>query len=637
MKLKIYDHITNEVKLIVAPDDSSSQTKGVMEDNVLSLSFTTPNKVNLDVNDYVEFNGERYVLLSRYNPEMVSEFEYTYACTFYGIESELQRIMCINTADDAFDANFSLTAQAIEHVRLVVSNINRVKNTTIWKVGEVLISDNLTIDYTGISCADALKMIADELSLEWWIEGTTINLSRCEHGIPIELARKNGLISLAKDDNENMLFFTRLIPLGSTRNIDTNSYGAKRLKLPAGVKYVDQNTDVYGIIEHVEEDAFSDIYPQRVGTLSSVRFENKTIDGVAQNIYYVKDSGLNFNPNDYELPVLVKHIVFTSGSLNGYDFEVNYDASKKEFEIINQHPYDDLIIPQGGMIPKIGDNYVLYNIKMPQEYIIEAENAFKQAVDEYMLRYKLDKAVYKGQTDYINIYRRNLNLTLGQKVLLKHPVYFPDAGRASRIVRISRQVNNPNIMDVDFSDVRYVGKLSNITGNIDTATHIARQALASVPDIIKSYEETLGTDTNLYSAKKCDRNYLHTRRASIAHEVITFMKDIIISGFKTHDFNVGAMGAGVGIVNGTDIHADNFLARKSFTAIEWIISKMRHQGGQLILSGASGKITTVEELDNGYKCYIETAEGKKQNEFTVGHQARCQEYTTQGKYYWRLV
>ena len=85
--------------------------------------------------------------------------------------------------------------------------------------------------------------------------------------------------------------------------------------LPNGVKYVDVDVERYGIIHHYEQKAFADIYPRRVGVVSSVRSkEVKDKDGKPFTIYYFKDDNLNFDPNDYEIAGLVKHVSFQEGS-----------------------------------------------------------------------------------------------------------------------------------------------------------------------------------------------------------------------------------------------------------------------------------------------------------------------------------
>lgn len=82
---------------------------------------------------------------------------------------------------------------------------------------------------------------------------------------------------------------------------------------------------------------------------------------------------MNFDPNTYEIEGLVKQVSFQGGELNGRDFEVNFNSETKEFEIITQFPYENQQLPGGLLIPKPGDEYILWNIRMPKEYYPLAE------------------------------------------------------------------------------------------------------------------------------------------------------------------------------------------------------------------------------------------------------------------------
>jgi hypothetical protein len=377
--MKIYSQ-DGILKATVSPDDNSTNQKEIMGDNVLNLSFTLYDYIDIDVNDYVDFLGERYWALERVIPNQKSTVAWEYSVKLYALESLIKRIIVLKLVDNEMEPVFSLTAPAREHVGLIVDNINRVIDGD-WKAGEVVSTPNLTIDYSGTFVNKALDELASQAETEWWIEGTTVNLTRCEHGAPVKLGYRAGLLSISRDTNENTKFFTRLFPVGSSRNIDRSVYGFGRLQLPDGQKYIEQNTQ-YGIIEHFEESAFSNIYPRRVGTVGSVSNKQYTSeDGTPYMVYFFKDSGLTFDPNSYEIAGLVKNIVFQSGELNGRDFEVNYDSAKKEFEIITQYPYnDDTQLPGGTLIPKAGDKYILYNIRMPVEYYTAAETEFAAAV-----------------------------------------------------------------------------------------------------------------------------------------------------------------------------------------------------------------------------------------------------------------
>lgn len=326
----------NNLKCRIEPGNNSQQDKTLGGDNLLSLSFVHYGFVQLDVNDYCEFEGERYWLQERYLPTKKSEGEWSYDVKLYGIESLIKRLLVLKNPDGENEAVFTLTAPAAEHVRLIVGSINAgMGNSANWKMGAVMATENLTIDYNGTYCDEGLRLVAEAAKTEWWVEGQTVNVCRCEHGEELTLRYPESITQLERDTADGAKFYTRLFPMGSSRNIDRAKYGSVRLQLPGGRKYVDMNVDKYGIFHHYEEAAFSAIYPRRVGTVSEVRESTvKGNDGKPFKIYWFKDGELPFNPNEYEIGGLVKHVVFQSGELNGRDFEVNYHAGSQEFEII---------------------------------------------------------------------------------------------------------------------------------------------------------------------------------------------------------------------------------------------------------------------------------------------------------------
>ena len=401
MALVLYNQ-QGQPRATISPSDTSTQQFGIMTDNVLSLSFTLFEFVRLEVDDYVIFEGQKFYLLEEYRPEQTSTVEYRYSVKFYDIAGKAKNaIVRKGNGDNDDEISFSLIGSVSLHAQLMVDNLNRISGTRDWVLGEVVESNNITIDYDNISVLEGCSRIADGGDTEYWFEGTTLNFSRCEHGDPLELGYRRGLLNISKTSNENAPFFTRLYPIGSTRNIVKDRYGYSRLRLPGGALYVEQNTHL-GIVEYSEESAFSHIYPRRVGKVSSVRSEQvKDEEGNPYTIYRFKDKDMPFDPNDYEIAGLVKGVKFESNQLNGYDFEVNFDSKTKEFEIITQFPSEGIQLPGGYMVPNVGDEYVLYNIAMPDEYYPAAERELKEAVDDYLAKHAIDVAVYKAPSDYV--------------------------------------------------------------------------------------------------------------------------------------------------------------------------------------------------------------------------------------------
>lgn len=637
MLLTLYDQRGNE-KATLQSNDSSTQDKEVQGDNVLSLGFTLYAFVPIDVNDYVEFCGERYWAIEKYLPTEKSSVEWEYNVQLYGIESLIKRFLVLNTTDGDNEAVFTLTATPVDHVRLIVKCINEGMGTTDWKVGRVEGTDNVVINYEGKYCDEALKDLADAVGVEWWIEGETVNLCRCEWGEAVVLGYGEGLTGLEQDRADNAKFYTRLFPIGSSRNIDRERYGASRLQLPGGAKYVDQPdlVEKYGVIHHYEQEAFSGIYPRRVGEVSSVRSkEVQDSDGKPYTIYYFKDDGLTFDPNDYEIGGLVKRVSFQEGSElaglgadNDHYFEVNFDSETREFEIITIWPYDDdRQLPGDTLVPKERDKYILWNIRMPDEYYTLAEAEYLSAVEEYNRKHTQDVSRYKGGTDHVWIEESGTELEVGRRVRLKSTEYFPGLGyRDSRITRISRKVNLPSQMDLEIGDALSSGRLEKIDDAISDARSYAGSILGAVnvPDVIRSWDKTTPTDNNIYSARRTHKEFLSKRADDVAQGLIGFVKGLWVKAkglfgideqgdarlnnatmqgdVVSDNFQTGWEGSGYALIkddNGfSRLEVDELMIRRKLMAREVEIQRETYIGGLISVGDADGTIYKMTPFDS---------------------------------------
>lgn len=670
MVLTIYDKY-GTARTDISPGDGSTQQKEVQGDNVLTLSFTHYEHIPLDVNDYVDFEGERYWLTEKYAPAQKSDGEWSYDVKFYGIESLIKRFLVLETTDNNAEPVFTLTATPREHVAMVVKCINNgMGHTTDWKVGQVDGTDLIVIDYEGKYCDEALKEIAEKVggSAEWWVEGQTVNICRCEHGEEITLGYGRGLTSLERDTGNTNKFYTRLFPIGSTRNIDAEKYGHSRLMLPGGRQYVELHTDEYGIYDHYEKDAFSGIYPRRTGEVSSVRSENvKDDDGNAFTIYYFRDDTLDFDPNDYELAGETKRVSFHDGELAGlgtdddHYFEVNFDSKTREFEIITIWPYDDdTQLPGGKLVPKVGDHYILWNVRMPDEYYPIAEEEFLNAVEKYNVEHWKDISVYKAPTDHVWVEENNAVLHVGRRVRLVSDKYFPENGyRQSRITKITRKVNLSSQMDLEISDALQTGALDKVNDSIGELKNYTKSRTegAALPDIIRSWDDTQPTDNNLFSARRSQQEFLGKKRNDRTKGRITFEQGVVfgqeengrVDGkgnadlltlvvrelLRSANYDGGGMtdnGWRIGLDEDMLSHliVDKITVRRVMNVFELLINKVRSVGGQICVSAANGKIKTVQEQGDYWHITFE-----QENTFVAHDLMRCQVFTgTSQRAYW---
>ena len=681
MELKIYDK-ANNLRLTASPNTSSSVTEEIGGECSVSASFTHTEYVPLDVDDYIELESVRYKVKSRYRPKQKNTQTYEYSVKFYAPIHDAEDTLML-FQEGGTTSEFSYDGGPREHLQLWIDNMNRRAGGNLWSIGTVITADNKTIDYRNVKCWDAAfgsNGIAATFGTEMWADGYAINLCKAERGEMVELGYLQGLTNLAQEDNGEVKFFTRLFPLGSTRNIDATKYGYSRLQLPDRSIYVDKNVDLYGVKEETEETAFSEIYPKYIGTVSSVRTEEKTSEeGRKYTVYYFKDNGMNWNPKDYEIPDLDYMLKFQTGELAGRgtdgSFQAAWHEDTREWEIINVYPDDTTQIPGGAIIPQPGDQYIPWNFAMPQEYITEAEQEYKQAVDDYLNTYSFDPNKYTGITDRNYIEKNHTPLHIGWNVRLLSDQYFGAIGgyKDTRITKVQRKLNDLCQATITCSDEVGTGWKSSVDNSLDSLRYeVAKQAEQYVYDIIKSFETKTPSDNNVFSALKSLKTLLRKdqsdgtsfllkllggaefgvfasgisganidaqgaaellslvlrgaltigeykkglKGANIDKQGVADLLSILVrSGIESANFSTGALGAGFCLKkdeNGDSyLEVDRMLVRKVATFIRLLIQQIKHVGGQIILTPASMSCVKIEDKGDFYRCYFENTDGER--------------------------
>lgn len=525
MELDIYNR-QGTLKKKVSPDSSSRWTEEVGVEFVVTVNFTTWEFFVLSVGDYVEISGKRFSIKKEYRPKKTDTQKYTYNISFYGREHDMQDLLfCrLNQGEDDLESVFAYDGTPMEMLEKLVANMNRNTDGVTWRAGQAVTGDRKTINFNGLFCWDAAGEIAGAWETEWWLDGEYLNIGKCEHGERVTLGYMKGLkTGLTQNENSNSVkWFTRLIPVGSTKNIDPSKYGYTHLQLPSRDKYIDLNTQL-GLKEHREEAAFQDIFPHRLGTVSSVRSEEQTNkDGKKYTVYYVKDKDLPFNPDEYMIGGEVIHITFESGDLSGREFECNWHNDTQEFEIINTYPDENTQIPGGNIIPNVGDTYILTNIRMPDEYYPIAEEQYKQAVDSFLTEYSKDISIYSGDTDYIHVDKNSVPLSLGQRVRLEDAQYFETGYLDTRITRIERKLGNLSEASIDCSSAVSTSWKSSVDSTLNNLEYTLAQEMADNVRLLKTGDMESPSDYTAFSSLRAIATFLCKDRPDRTNFLLKF-------------------------------------------------------------------------------------------------------------------
>lgn len=597
-------------------NSNSTHDYKVQTNNELNLSFTLYDYVELDVNDYIDLSGMRFILLKPYKPVMKSTKEYVYDLKFFGPENIAGSAAFLDTNYDPISSYYDTPSAQLA---FIVSCINRVVGSTYYHVGEVVSTAPIKVEYTrGCTCLEALSTLSKACKTEWWLDGVNFNLSKCEYGEPIILAYGRGLLRLEKQLADTDAFFTRLLPTGSAKNIVPRKYGHNTLQLPGGKKWIDRNVDLYGIKEKWEESAFSQIFPRFTGTVGVVRSEKRTVDNKEITVYYFTTPDIPFNPNSYSVPNLYKHVVFKSGDLLGQDFEANWHEDTAEWELITQYPTEKTQLPGDNVLPQTGDKYTVYNLDLPTEYYTAAEQELEAAVLEILDKAAIDFATYKGATDHVYLEDQGISLTLGRRVRLENSVYFPSGYRDSRITRIVRKLSNLNEMDIEISNTIIQGQYTSLKNDVTDLKNTFAQTLANeILNIIRTTSDADLTDNNVLSSlralaeikKRALSRLNDDEAAGLIHFLAGLTSAALISagkGVQFGNFLTGIQGGyidekGNGELDSLEIRKRLFVPEIAYNRITYFKGRMVNSPGggctvKSVVANSDGTYTVTPDL-----------------------------------------
>lgn len=460
----------------VYPSDESELTTGVMTSGKVVLHFRSDQDIKLEQGATIEFLGNTYTLVYPQETKKLWRGYLEYIATFYSSAEQLKHKLLKDPSNIA-RTSFVFAGSPTDFATLVARSMGHE-----WSVGNcVATSYDKTIAFKEESCWAALGRVAEEFHTEWVIEGKSISLRKDERykedPLPLSYGKGNGFLSgVSQRGNADNLPISRLYVLGSSRNIDTTKYGASTLHLPKSWSGERMRTDEAGnYIELLEGNGaegameLSDLYPHRVGVVSSVVVANE-----AKHFYDVIDTSIpdELNYNDYRIRGEKAILKFETGALAGRQFEIRqsetalsgYHHQERRFELIPSEQ-DGFIMPSKEWAPKAGDKYAIFGIALPQEYVTRAENELLKEAIRTLSERSLPQFTFEGEVD--GIWAKRKWLEIGGKLVPGGHVLFSDAefhpeGTVIRITSMAQKVNNPTAPSITLSTALVGGSLWNV-------------------------------------------------------------------------------------------------------------------------------------------------------------------------------
>lgn len=187
----------------------------------------------------------------------------------------------------------------------------------------------------------------------------------------------------------------------------------------------------------------------------------------------------------------------------------------------------------------------------------------------------------------------------------------------------------------DVSPLATSDTLNQALSKLENQVEAVASSSGSLP-VIKSTETTQPSDGTLYTSLKTEKTFLN-KYGDTAEGRIDF-KNGLQGGTI---FRSGWDGQGASLYPfGTkwNLELDNLFVRGNMTVNELTVNEIKAVGGDLLVTLGDMKCTKVETLADGYKCYFDTEDGTKYNEFVVNDMAICQQFDGKNvKRYWRKV
>ncbi len=627
--------ISGKIKYATPINKGCKRRFELMKEDCIVLKFSTDTPVRFSFGDYCETEFGRFEITDIQNPD-VNKFTggYDYEVTFNAHYWKWKNKIFKYTPETAGnEASWSLTAHLDVHLGIFLKNLRALGYTYdgmeyTFSIDSTVESSPKLITYDNLNMLDSLFEMAKRWNCECWVTEHIIHFGRCEQGTARLLEQGVNVEEMSSSESKSV-FATRIYAFGSTRNLpknyrqsDTsmliNGVVQRRLMLPQGTPYIDAypNMRTEEAIEQVV--IFEDIYPRRIGTLSTVTTKEYTDeieneDGTTTEekwmAYRFTDTGITFDES-YILPGETLKIMFQSGLLNGMTFDVKFDpeAQKEQlWEVVANEDYG-LRLPDDTLFPKVGDKYILsgFDATKLEElgFISAAENELKEAAEKYSAKAKIDPNTYTCTCMSSAFYNEDgaYNLPgIGDKVMLVNPAYFKN-GRESRIIGYELNLDYP--FD---SPVFIVGenasrsRIGELEEKLDALTLGEKTFTGGSGSggvyVIGTNDSAIPTDRNVFSSLRSLAEFVSKKKDDIVQGVITFMKGLRIGKFVTG--MIGGRGAAMWMdENGKSIlEIDKIHAREELIVPKITFNCIDVISGDKANTFAYGTIKTVDKAN----------------------------------------
>lgn len=328
---------------------------------------------------------------------------------------------------------------------------------------------------------------------------------------------------------------------------------------------------------------------------------------------------------------------FTSGPYSGKDFAVTYSpySGNHRYIIIPNENYGTML-PSKDTLTTEMPGFEIYALTYTSQMVLDAEQELLKEGEAYMEKSKIDPNTYKctlmcdyayglgplgnQDSDYKKRFER------GQKVNLINHAYFASGSRQSRIIGYEYDLavpyNNPKYTVGEAAAYSRLddleSTLESVTLNGSSYSSSGRGSGGASVYVIGTSDRTMATDTNVYSARRSNAQFLRKDIADTASGLITFLQGLLSEGdarFNGFVQNNGwtyfgqfvqslyaGMGAGIDAQGNAEV--ESLKVRSYMEVLELIVNRLSAIEGDQLLT-ESDTIESVVDLGNGvYGLYL---------------------------------
>lgn len=551
---------------------SSKRVRSLSGEDYIQLVFNAAEVITFMLGDYVLWNGEKYEIVTPQQgkaKEGALSYEIIFEASYRKMQNKIMKFCQIEGGRYVrSEAKWSLTADLGTHLGEVLKNLRDLGITHYdgreyqFAVDSSVSTEAKLISYEDTDILSALYLYAEQWECDFWVEDNVLRFGRCEwDGAGDTIKQGISATEISVQESEEG-YATRYFAYGSDKNI-TNDYRKtentigivqRRLTLPADTPYIDVEEDLSPeqIVERVV--VFDDVYPSRTGEISKVETYKVTdttenADGTTtetqSTIYRFRDDGIIFSA-DYVIEGQTLQAVFRTGKLAGMTFDIAFNPynntemaqpekidgqpnpEAQKYEIIRNDNYGTTL-PNDVLYPQVGDKYDLigFDLSLVSDvYIPEAEQRLKKELQDYIEENRNGEKTYTAKLISKWAYNNGnpRAYEIGEKVKVSTPFAEVD----------SRIIGYELCLDIPWDSPTYtIGKaaaatrLGQLQDTVETLTYSAVSQGYQGVEIVGTNSRKAATDSNVFSAKRSESQYLSKDKDDVTKGTIT------AKGFKT--------------------------------------------------------------------------------------------------------